>query len=272
MRQAQRAGQQGRIFARMEQAEQLYEQEQAGGSKKARLLHKLEEGGSSGRGAAGPSGGNAAAPTDTQRQAATRQISTALANNATLAAQVGGSEQAAALAVLLEQKLADGASKAVYHSKIANLVVAIRKATASTDVPALAAQLGAGVGGGAQSDAPTRASAAAASAAAAEGAAVAAAPAQAVTADQLQTRLAEAVQLAEAASTSQAAVAAAAGALQQLGQLPVTAHVLGTTGAGRRVQKLRKHLVLAVAAAATACVGAWKSRVAAEIGTAAAAQ
>lgn len=252
-----------RMFAQMARAEQRYEQEQeqAGGGKRARLLHKLEEGGSGGKGAAGGLGGGGSSSsglTDALRQTARRQLAGALSGNAALATGMGGSRRAAALADALEQQLAAGASKSVFQSKLTSLVLQIRKAQAATDVPALAPHLAAAAGGAA----PAAAESAAAAPAAAEGT-------PSVTAVQLQAQVAEAVRLAGAAaspgsSSSDAAsqpAAAAAAALHGLAAMPVTVQLLEQTGAGKAIQKLRKHPLVPVAAAAGACVSAWKARV-----------
>ena len=247
-----------RVFAAMERAELRHEQEQEHqrGTKKARLLAKLEDGGSRPAAGVGPSPLSASL-----RQVATCQLAAALSGNATLAI---GRSQAAAVAAALEQQLAAGASKPVYQSKTSNFVLQLKKAQAAADVPALTAALSSCSG-----DSGGRAAGGSAAPAAA-----AAVPAT-MPAQHLQEQVAEAVRLAGAVqppsatdggSTSSDAghsqgAAAAAAALQVLEAAPVTADLLQQTGAGKQVQKLRKHGVAAVAAAAAACVSAWKARV-----------
>lgn len=246
-----------RVFAAMERVELRHEQEQEHqrGSKKARLLAKLEDGGSRLAAGVGPSPLSAAL-----RQAATCQLAAALSGNATLAI---GSSQAAAVAAALEQQLAAGASKPIYQSKTSNLVLQLKKAQAAAAVPALTVTLSSCSG-----DSGGRAAGGSAAAAAA-----AAVPAT-MPAQHLQEQVAEALRLAAAVQPPSATdggsssdvgrsqeAAAAAAALQVLEAAPVTADLLQQTGAGKQVQKLRKHGVAAVAAAAAACVSAWKARV-----------
>ncbi len=241
----------------MERAEQRFEREQDGGGKRSRLLQKLEAGGSRGTaGGSGPTGSSAGGLTDALRQTATRQLATAISGNAALVASIGGSSQAAAVAAALEQQLATGASKSVYQSKLASLVLLIKKAKAAADVPAMAAHIPASAAGDATQPA----------AGPAAGAGQAVQPA-AVSADQLSAQVSEAVRLAGAAGGSAAeAPGAAAAALQALAALPVTVQLLEQTGAGKAIQKLRKHPLAPVAAAAGACVSAWKARVLATTG------
>ncbi|PRW59746.1 ATP-dependent DNA helicase Q-like 3 isoform X1 [Chlorella sorokiniana] len=264
-------GREEQLFAQMARAEQRYEQEHEGGGKRARLLQKLESGGSGSRGAAGggPGGGSASGLTDALRQTATRQLAAAIAGNAALAAGSGGSGQAASLAAVLEQQLAVDVSKSVYQSKLASLVLQIKKAQSAADVPALAAHLPTAAAGGAAAGAQQEGSAAAAAAAG-----PAAGQPAAVSAQQLQAQVTEAVRLAGAAGSSSAAsavaeaasAAAAAAALSGLAALPVTVQLLEQTGAGKAIQKLRKHQLAPIAAAAGACVSAWKARVLASAG------
>lgn len=248
MQQAAQTGHEDRMFALMQRREQQHDQAHGGGGKKARLLQKLS-GSPGAKAAAGPSTGTLP---DALRQAASRKLAAALGGNAALATAVGG--QVAALASALEQQLAAaGHSKPVYQSQHANLALAIKKAAAPADVPALAALLG--TGGSLPAGGPATA------------AAEFAAPRPALTPQQLQARVAEAARLAAAATTARSSggkashpAAAAPAALEQLGGLAVTAELLAATGAGRQVHKLAKHPVPAVAAAAAACERAWKAQ------------
>lgn len=250
-RQHAQDGKEEQLFAQMARAERRFEQEHEGGGKRARLLQKLEAGGSGGKGAAGSGlgGSSSGGLTDALRQTATRQLAVALSGNAAVAADIGGSGRAAAVAAALEQQLAAGASKSVYQSKLASLVLQIKKVQAAADVPALAAHV----------------SAAAAAEPAAPSAAVetvAVEPA-ALPIEHLQAQVNEAVRLAGAAGPpgSSNSSSAAAAALRDLAALPVTVRLLEQTGAGKAVQKLRKHQLAPIAAAAAACVSAWKARV-----------
>lgn len=249
-RQRVQGGREEQLFAQMVWAEQRFEQEHERGGKRARLLHKLEAGGSGGKGTAGSGlgGSSSGGLTDALRQTATRQLTVALSGNAAVAAGIGGSGHVEAVAATLEQRLAAGASKGVYQSKLASLVLQIKKAQAAADVLALAAHLSTAA---AEPPAPL----AAVEPAAAEPAAL--------STEQLQAQVNEAVRLAGAAGPpgSSNGSSAAAAALQDLAALPVTVQLLEQTGAGKAVQKLRKHQLAPIAAAAAACVSAWKARV-----------
>jgi hypothetical protein len=257
------------MFAAMQRAEERHQQEQAaaGASKRARLLRKLEDGGSGGK--AVPPAGTAAGSSSTSRvltgalrEAAARQLAAALSGNAALAAAVGsssstGGRQVAAVAAALESQLAAGEpSKPVFLSTLSSLVLQLKKVGAAGDVPVLA-EVVSNLG---QTGQAGSSSAAAPAAAGANGAV-----APPLLAQQLQQQVDDAVRLAEAAgqgltSSAQAAsVAKAVAALQQLEAAPVTADLLQHTGAGKQVQRLRKHQAPGVAA--TAVVAAWKSRV-----------
>lgn len=236
-----------RVFQSLAAAEERFARERQGGSKRARLLAKLGSPGSSGGDSRAAGGGRRpSGPGAELRQTATRQLAAALSGNAALG--VSGA-QAAAVAAALEQQLAAGASKPVYQSTAANLVRQLKKAGDAADVPALAAALE-------QRNVEQHMAAAAG-----------AAPAPAaVSAQLLQEQVAHAVRLAAAAAAAgcaadvqEAAVGAAAAALRQLERVQVTADLLQETGAGKSVQKLRKHGAPAVAAAAAACVAAWRA-------------
>ncbi|KAL4458301.1 hypothetical protein ABPG75_013166 [Micractinium tetrahymenae] len=277
MQQAQRGRGSAAVFAAMQRAEERHEQEQAGGpSKRARLLHKLEGGGGAAGGPAVRGSSSASALTDAVLQTAAHQLAMILSGNAGLAAEAGG-DAAGVAAALLRQLAAGRPSKPVFQSKLSNLAMQLKKAGSASDVPALVAVLGstgsaaqaapAAVPGGAAAGAGGAAAAPAArgpAAGAAEGNPPAVGP---LSQQQFQQQVDQALALAVSAnpeggkgsSTSSAAEAATA-ALQALAAAPVTVELLQATGAGRKVQQLKKHAVPAVAAAAAGVVAAWKAR------------
>ncbi len=264
------------VLAAMQRAEERHEQEQAAGpSKRARLLNKLE--GRTG-GSAAPSS-SASALADSHLQTAASQLAKVLSGNAALAAEAGG-DVAGVAAALVRQLAAGGPSKPVFQSKLSNLAVQLKKASSAADVPALAAVLGsAGVVQQAEPAAPQAAQAAvpaasvgaqAAPPAAPSAAAGSASAARPLSQQQFQQQVDHALALATSAdpvpsgltagSDDRVPAAAAAAALQALAAAEVTVDLLAATGAGRKVQQLKRHAVPAVAAAAAEVVAAWKAR------------
>lgn len=255
------------VFAAMQRAEELHRQEQAGpASKRARLLHKLEGGAGSSAGF----GSSAGALTDTQLQAATRQLARVLSGNEALVAEAG-QELGSAAAELVQQLAAGGPSKPVFQGKLSNLAMQLKKAGSVADVPALLAALGsngsmrqAAQAAGLQAPAVPQAAAIGAAEGAAAGNPPGVGP---LSQQQFQQQVNHALALAGSASpmpgtgsTDSSAAAVAAAALQALAAAAVTVDLLAATGAGRRVQQLKKHAAPAVATAAAEVVAAWKAR------------
>lgn len=277
LRQAQRRrGSPVAVLAAMQRAEERHEREQAAGpSKRARLLNKLE--GRTG-GSTAPSSSSSALA-DSHLQTAASQLAKVLSGNAALAAETGG-DMAGAAAALVRQLAAGGPSKPVFQSKLSNLAVQLRKASSAADVPALAAVLAsAGVvqqaepaaAQAAQAAVPAAPGDAQAAPAAAPGAAAGSAPAAgSLSQQQFQQQVDHALALATSAdpvpsgltagSDDSVPASAAAAALQALAAAEVTVDLLAATGAGRKVQQLKRHAVPAVAAAAAEVVAAWKAR------------
>jgi hypothetical protein len=236
------------LLAAMARAEEEHErQQQQRVGKRARLLEKLE----SGRAVPVPATAGGALP-DALLQAGARQLAAALATNAALPGQLIGHKLDGVAAQLVQQLAASHPSKPIFQSKLANLVLQLRKAGAAADVPALQEVLA----GRQQQDIETAGSPANPAADAAT----------ALSPGTLQQAVTDAVKLADAVSadsTLPAQAQAAIASLAALQALPVTADLLQQTGAGRRVHHLRKHSHPGVAAAAVAAVQAWKATLAA---------
>lgn len=259
MQRAQRGrGSAAAVLAAMQQAEERHERGQSGASKRARLLQKLEGGGG---GSTGPSS-SANTLTDALLQTAARQLAAVLGKNVALAAEAGG-DVAGVAAALVQQLAAGGPSKPIFQGKLSNLAMLLRKAGSAADVPALAKVLG--CAGTTQQAA--QAAVQAAPAAAAQAAACDAPTAGALPQQQFQQQVDHAVALASSAAPAPSSgsngsepAAAAAAALHALAAAEVTVDLLAATGAGRKVQQLKRHAVPAVAAAAAEVVAAWKAR------------